>query len=127
MVAVDADYKTETYSTAEGRGHVTTQTLIIIWIIGGLVGAVVGQSKGRSGTGFVLGLLLGLIGIVITALLSKTPQKQASDLGVSTVPTQPGGWWPDPMGRHLHRYWDGSRWTDHVADGGQQSIDLLNR
>jgi hypothetical protein len=26
------------------------------------------------------------------------------------------GWHPDPGGRHEHRYWDGSRWTDDVAD-----------
>ena len=28
------------------------------------------------------------------------------------------GWQPDPTGRHDHRYWDGSRWTDDVADAG---------
>ncbi len=26
-------------------------------------------------------------------------------------------WAGDPSGRHAFRYWDGSRWTDHVADG----------
>lgn len=32
-------------------------------------------------------------------------------------------WYPDPSGRHEHRYWDGRRWTEHVADGGIASID----
>ncbi|MDQ1403826.1 MAG: hypothetical protein QOG03_2142 [Actinomycetota bacterium] len=37
----------------------------------------------------------------------------------------PGGWHPDPGGRHELRYWDGTRWTDHVSDGGVQSTDAL--
>lgn len=32
-------------------------------------------------------------------------------------------WYPDPRGRHELRYWDGAEWTDHVADGGQTSVD----
>lgn len=35
----------------------------------------------------------------------------------------PAGWHPDPMGRHEHRYWDGTQWTDNVADQGQMSMD----
>src|SRR3954447_7646864 len=35
----------------------------------------------------------------------------------------PAGWHPDPRGRHEHRYWDGSQWTDHVADAGVMSTD----
>ncbi len=34
-------------------------------------------------------------------------------------------WHPDPTGRHELRYWDGSTWTDHVADQGAQSMDPL--
>jgi len=33
------------------------------------------------------------------------------------------GWAADPYGRHQWRYWDGSRWTDQVADGSTQSTD----
>ena len=33
------------------------------------------------------------------------------------------GWYPDPLGRHDHRYWDGREWTHHVGSGGQTSID----
>lgn len=32
-------------------------------------------------------------------------------------------WLPDPTGRHQHRWWDGARFTDRVADDGQASID----
>lgn len=28
----------------------------------------------------------------------------------------PADWYPDPHGQHRLRYWDGSAWTDHVAD-----------
>ncbi len=32
---------------------------------------------------------------------------------------RPGAaWYPDPTGRHQHRYWDGDGWTLHVADDG---------
>jgi hypothetical protein len=33
------------------------------------------------------------------------------------------GWAGDPFGRHQWRYWDGTRWTDQVADGSTQSSD----
>ena len=33
-------------------------------------------------------------------------------------PAPPAAWRPDPTGRHEHRYWDGSTWTEHVSDGG---------
>lgn len=35
----------------------------------------------------------------------------------------PAGWHPDPRGRHEHRYWDGTQWTDHVADAGVMATD----
>lgn len=39
--------------------------------------------------------------------------------------TSPANWHPDPTGRHQLRYWNGSAWTDHVSDGGTQSLDPL--
>ncbi|TQM65052.1 uncharacterized protein DUF2510 [Humibacillus xanthopallidus] len=33
------------------------------------------------------------------------------------------GWYPDPMRRFEHRYWDGGRWTEHVSSAGSQSVD----
>jgi hypothetical protein len=32
-------------------------------------------------------------------------------------------WFADPSGRHQHRWWDGSTWTEHVADNGVASVD----
>lgn len=37
----------------------------------------------------------------------------------------PPGWFPDPTGRHDHRWWDGAAWTGHVADAGVASHDAL--
>ena len=39
--------------------------------------------------------------------------------------TPSAGWHPDPVGRHQHRYWDGSEWTSHVADNGVTAVDPL--
>ncbi|MET0728702.1 MAG: DUF2510 domain-containing protein [Acidimicrobiales bacterium] len=33
------------------------------------------------------------------------------------------GWQADPSGRHDHRYWDGTQWTDDVADAGVAGTD----
>ena len=35
------------------------------------------------------------------------------------------GWHADPTGRHQYRYWDGTGWTDDVADQGIASVDTL--
>jgi hypothetical protein len=36
---------------------------------------------------------------------------------------QAAGWYPDPMSRYDHRYWDGSTWTDQVSRGGIVATD----
>jgi uncharacterized protein YxjI len=38
-------------------------------------------------------------------------------------PSAPANWYPDPMGRHELRYYDGAQWTDHVSSHGVQSVD----
>lgn len=35
----------------------------------------------------------------------------------------PAGWYADPSGRFHYRWWDGSRWTSHVATDGHHLID----
>lgn len=39
------------------------------------------------------------------------------------VAAQPTGWFPDPSGRHQLRYWDGTAWSQHVADNGVMATD----
>lgn len=38
-------------------------------------------------------------------------------------PPPPPAWYTDPTGRHEYRYWDGSIWTDQVADQGVVTSD----
>ena len=35
-------------------------------------------------------------------------------------------WYPDPMGRHEYRWFDGTQWTDQVSSHGRQSTDPVN-
>jgi hypothetical protein len=51
---------------------------------------------------------------------SVTPVSTGSDAAPATPPPT---WAADPYHRHQYRYWDGSKWTDYVADDGQESRD----
>jgi uncharacterized protein YxjI len=42
---------------------------------------------------------------------------------MSTTEPRAPDWYPDPYGRHEHRYFDGTQWTEHVASHGRQSTD----
>jgi uncharacterized protein YxjI len=46
-----------------------------------------------------------------------------SDAPAGAPGEQPAGWYPDPFGRHEHRWWDGVDWTEHVASHGRQGVD----
>lgn len=35
-------------------------------------------------------------------------------------------WYPDPMGRHEYRWFDGANWTEQVSSHGKQSLDALH-
>lgn len=37
-----------------------------------------------------------------------------------------GEWKADPTGRHHHRWWDGTGWTDQVSDSGHISTDPMS-
>ncbi|MEZ0448431.1 DUF2510 domain-containing protein [Cellulomonas sp. ICMP 17802] len=42
-----------------------------------------------------------------------------------TPPPPPPHWAPDFTGRHEHRWWDGTAWTEHVSDRGVPSSDPI--
>jgi hypothetical protein len=44
---------------------------------------------------------------------------------MSDASAHAAGWYPDPGGVHEYRFWDGSAWTEHVADRGRQSVAVF--
>jgi uncharacterized protein YxjI len=44
---------------------------------------------------------------------------------MSEAGAHPANWYPDPVGRHELRYYDGTEWTDHVSSGGRQGLDPI--
>ena len=55
-----------------------------------------------------------------------SPQQRTSLSATESSPTVPAGWKADPTGRHQFRYWDGSLWTENVADAGIQARDAVS-
>jgi uncharacterized protein YxjI len=43
--------------------------------------------------------------------------------GQPAAQQHPPGWYADPYGRAETRWYDGTRWTEHVASHGRQSVD----
>ena len=56
-----------------------------------------------------------------TPSLSSGPPPPPPALTVAVPPV----WQSDPSGRHELRYWDGTRWTEHVSDAGVVAVDTL--
>lgn len=67
----------------------------------------------------VLGGMLGLAAIVLFIIAFVRGRRQHSPVvapAYAAAPTAPpAGWYPDPSGQSAHRWWDGTRWTDHVG------------
>ena len=42
---------------------------------------------------------------------------------VVSTPSVPADWYKDPAGRYEFRYWDGTKWTEHVSRGGVRYSD----
>jgi len=57
---------------------------------------------------------------------AETAAIAAAPVARQSAPTPPG-WFPDPSGKHQHRYFDGTRWTEHVATNGDQPVDPMFR
>lgn len=49
------------------------------------------------------------------------PSSTSSTAGSKRQPA--AAWYADPSGRYEHRYWDGHRWTEHVASNGKRERD----
>lgn len=62
-----------------------------------------------------------------TSLEDTAAARVPAAVAAAPVPTAsvPPGWKADPTGRHQFRYWDGSHWTENVADSGVQARDTV--
>jgi hypothetical protein len=72
------------------------------------------------------------IGTSTPEIFRARPQAVAPIAGSGAAPTAPlssmaARWMGDPTGRHQHRYWDGSQWTENVYDAGVESRDSVHR
>ncbi len=52
-----------------------------------------------------------------------TASAAASTSSTSPSAPVPAGWYADPSSRFELRYWNGTKWTEHVARSGQQFTD----
>lgn len=51
------------------------------------------------------------------------PASTSTPATLTTAPTAPPSWQPDPSGRFDFRYWGGDEWTEFVTKDGEQSTD----
>ena len=75
----------------------------------------------RSQSGEIRPWLAGVV--VWTARAAELSRLRS--VGQGLLERDGAGWHPDPTGGHDPRYWNGTRWTDHVADDRVQSSDPI--
>jgi len=81
---------------------------------------------------FLFGTLLSIIACSTSSLQTRKlrgfaqPATAAQAAKATSAPLPANAfaaWLTDPTGRHEQRYFDGSGWTDHVANEGVTSVD----
>jgi TIR domain-containing protein/uncharacterized protein DUF2510 len=63
------------------------------------------------------------IGRDIDTMLAGSTARVAETRGGGQAAGPAPGWFPDPRGRFEQRYWDGTKWTAHVARAGKALVD----
>jgi hypothetical protein len=96
------------------------------------VGRSVGPGIFRTVTLAIAGAMVLLCGGAVLAVVVALRRNQArrtppTPAALPVTRGAPGtvaaGWFADPRRRHELRYWDGRRWTEHVADRGTRGVD----
>lgn len=71
---------------------------------------------GVGGVAFSFAVLVWLVGgITWLAERNRLPPATPEGAVAPVAYSAPPGWQPDPSGQHRWRWWDGQRWTQHVA------------
>ena len=69
-----------------------------------------------------IGAVATLLVLFIALATSSSPRSTLS-LGAPPAAANPAQWAPDPFGRHQLRYWNGTDWSNEVADHGVAGVD----
>lgn len=78
------------------------------------------------------GIVTPMVNTSSSASVSPTPTPASEQNGwaavgsttvTTTTPSVPADWYKDPAGRYEYRYWDGTKWTEHVSRGGVKFTD----
>ena len=89
--------------------------------------AVDGKEMVKRGCGFDLpGAVRLRGGVPLLAALSETPTATHAAEPTGQPLATTAGWCADPTLRNEYRLWDGSRWTNRVANNGRESSDPLS-
>ena len=86
----------------------STDSVIVARPLTSLVARALGwfALSGLGGLTFVAGIVMLVVGIV--------RRGRAGNAYAFAVPQTPAGWYGDPHGSGRLRYWDGTRWTEHL-------------
>lgn len=117
--------------SAQTRGLRLVVVADLLWVVGGALLWLFPGGLALAIPLFVVGGALSVADIVQrSATRRPTAWHGAPTLaaGSSSRPTvTPPAWYPDPLGAHELRYWDGRAWTAYVAKGGEVSMAPLPR
>jgi hypothetical protein len=113
------------FSHTNGSAH--SFVFYVVWfaIAIGLasIPAFIASNKGRPfALWFLFGLFCFLPALIVSIVIGdRSPGAPYAAGGYQQWGPQPGappavppGWYPDPAGSAQQRYWDGTRWTEHL-------------